>query len=354
MSSRLYTPGPVPVPPAVSEASYSVLHHRSQEFLDVSQRMWANLRTVFQTTSPVAVLPGSGMTAIESAIASTVKTGDRVVVLQHGRFGERLAAINTIYGAHVIDISVAWGETITAEMVEERLSSIGHISCVWLVHSETSTGVALDVASITNAIRQTAPDALIMVDAVLSLAIQELLPDTWGIDAVATGIQKGLMCPPGLGCVSVSSRMQQRMKGVDRRSYTLDLNTVLRDAERGYFTWTPPVTLVSSLEVALGMLCAQPIRDIWEHHTSLTAHVQNLAHQRGLNIFGDGSARGVVVLQHDDAGSLVRTLETDYGIIVASGQDHLLDRTFRIGTCGSYTNKMMDELFHVIDQIVLT
>ncbi|HLP29136.1 MAG TPA: aminotransferase class V-fold PLP-dependent enzyme [Candidatus Didemnitutus sp.] len=352
---HLFTPGPVPVPLSVVEAcAQPVLYHRSNEFRELSQRVWNGLQEIFVTTDPVLVLAGSGMTGIEACIASTVCPGDRVLVLHHGRFGERLVTINQRYGAHVIELGVSWGEEITAVMVEDRLSGIGNITTVWLVHSETSTGVTLPLSEITSVIQRMAPDALIMVDAVLSVAIEPVLTEEWNLDAVVSGVQKGLMCPPGLAAVAVSKRMIDRIHSVPTRSYTLDLATVLKDYERGLFTWTPPVSLIAGLDVALGMILKKGLPATWADHQERASHVRSLARSRRFSEFGAGTSCGVVVLQHNAIQSVIDELATQHNIIVSGGQDQLKGLIMRIGICGSYTSEMMNTLFLAIDAILST
>lgn len=351
MSQRLYTPGPVPVPPRISEAcARPLLYHRSSEFRELSRRVWDRLQHVFLTKDPVLVLSGSGMTGIEACVASTVHPGDRVLVLHHGRFGERLVTINQRYGANVIELGVAWGEEITAEMVEERLSSLSDISSVWIVHSETSTGVSLDLEQISDVVHRLTPDALLMVDGVLSVAIEPLRMTDWKLDAVVAGIQKGLMCPPGAAVVAVSQRMIERVRSHAPCTYTLDLAIVLKDQERGLFTWTPPVSLIAGLDVALTMILDEGLPNVWKRHADLADHVRDLAMQRGVVPFGCATSKGVVVVQADNVQTIINGL-ADHDIIVAGGQDRLKGRIMRIGICGSYTTDMMNELFETIDTL---
>ena len=353
MTKRVFAPGPVPVPPDVMEAcARPVLHHRSSEFKELSQHIWKNLQTVFCTINPVLVLAGSGMSGIEACIASTVAPGDKVFVIRHGRFGERLAEINRRYGATVIELSVEWGETVSIELIENCLREEANISTVWLVHSETSTGVALDLESVSAVVHRYAPDALLMVDAVLSIAIQEVQTDRWKLDAVVTGIQKGLMCPPGLACLSISDRFIDRLKYRESRSYTLDLKVVLKDHQYGLFTWTPPVSLIAGLHVALTNICRRGLPEVWAHHTELSDSVRQNVELRGMALFGTSNANGVVVLEHPQSSDIIRQLDRVHNMIVIGGQDQLDNRVIRIGTCGSYTIEMMNELFDAIDNVL--
>ncbi len=352
MNQRLYTPGPVTVPHAVADAvSASPLYHRSAAFRDLSRSVWDGLRDVFGSTHRVVVLAGTGMTGIEACIASTVGEGTTVLVVRHGRFGERLAQINRIYGATVVEIVAEWGEQIDAETIMAQCAEIPHIDAMWCVHSETSTGVCLDVASIARAVRERYPEALIMVDAVLSVGIEPLRCSEWGLDAAVAGIQKGLLCPPGLACVHMSERLEQRLH-TQRRTYTTDLMTVVRDQDKGLFTWTPPVTLMAGLDAAIRQLIAIGMPAVWSLHADRARRIHDACIARGFSAFGVSNAHGVVVVEHPQADALRRRLEQEHSMIVAGGQDRLAGRVVRIGTCGAMTDPMIDELFEAVDTIL--
>lgn len=338
MSLRLFTPGPVTVPIEVMRASaMPPLHHRSSEFLSLSQTVWSDLQSVFRTDDPVVVLAGSGMTGIEAAMISVHRPGDHVAILEHGRFGQRLTEIATIYGLIPHPLTVPWGEVITSEMVASHLNTRSDWSGVWFVHSETSTGVVLDAASITKVIRDITPDVIIGMDAVLSIAIEEVSVAAWTIDLAICGIQKGLMCPPGLACVSISERAEQHILANQRRSYTLDLHTVLDHQREGLFAWTPPVSLVAALNVALKQILSEGLTNVWQRHQTCANIVRTGVKDLGLKIFGPGTSHAVTVIEHHRSNEIRRGLEDAHRILVASGQDQYAGRMFRIGTCGMIT-----------------
>lgn len=365
MTQRLFTPGPVRVPPEIlAAAAEPPLYHRSDEFRVCSQRVWTNLKKVFKTANPVAVLAGSGMTGIEAAITSTLRRGESAIVLVHGRFGERIAHIMRIHGVTPHVIEVPWGETIKPEAVVTTLKEFPNASALWMVHGETSTGVALDVEAIALAVRaecagrteraasSQTKDILICVDAIASLAIHPLETDAWSLDIVVAGIQKGLMCPPGLVCVSVSPRALERVVDNDIRTYTLDLQTVLAHQEKGLFTWTPPVTLVRALDVALNLVLLEGLPNVWQRHADVSRMLQEGVRDRGLSVFGDGTSHAVTPVVLANANTFRQRLLQRHAIVIANGQDHLSGTLVRIGTCGSITRRDILELFNAIDDVL--
>lgn len=350
---RLFTPGPVPVPDNVVHAcAAQPLYHRSAAFKETSIRVWNALARVYRTQAPVLVLAGSAMTGIEAAVASLHTPGDQVLVLNNGRFAERCSTILERYGCTVDEIVVEWGETITAEQVIATLTSMPTPDAVWITHSETSTGVTLDLRVIASAIRECAPHALVCVDAVTSMAVHPVETDAWDLDVVITGIQKGLCCPPGLACVSLSERAQRRLGTLSPRAYTLELSTVLKHYHEHLFAWTPPVTLVAGLDVALTSILDVGMEATWQKHQQVADHLRTRLRTMGLTLFGKSTSNAVTAVEHPHADHFRRRLWEQHQIVVAGGQDRLAGRILRIGTCGPYTIHDIDLLCTALEDVL--
>src|SRR5918992_1168983 len=198
----LVTPGPTPVPPEVLAATAApMIHHRTPEFRTILARVLAPLQQVFRTEHDVVLFASVGTGGMESAVANLCSPGDRVLVVSHGFFGERWAAIARGYRCEVDHLRYDWGESPSGDDVASRLDEFG-AKVVFLTHSDTSTGVVADIRSIAE--RLNGSDALIAVDAISSLAAVPLEMDTWGLDAVVTSSHKALMSPAGLAAVAVS------------------------------------------------------------------------------------------------------------------------------------------------------
>src|SRR5262245_118178 len=163
----LFTPGPTPVPPEVLAATAEpVLHHRGPDFKELLAETLERLRQVCRTENDVLLFTASGTGAFESAVANLLSAGDRVLSVSQGEFGERWQKLATAYGAEVIPLAYEWGETPRAEDLASALAETP-AEVVFLVHSETSTGVVSDIQSLAAATKETG--ALVVVDAVSSL-----------------------------------------------------------------------------------------------------------------------------------------------------------------------------------------
>lgn len=349
LNQLLFTPGPVPLLPDIATAGAHVeVYHQSDAFAPFVHSLSMRLQRVLLSEHPPLMLSGSAMTGLDAAAASIQRPTDAVLVLHHGRFGERLLDIARLYSGSVSTLSAPWGETITPEAVARQCVSMTSLDVVWCTHSETSTGVSLDLAAISSVIRQYHPNALICVDVVTSAAIQELHTASWGLDVVVTGIQKGLCCSPGLAVVALSSRALERVRE-PHALYTLDLARVEAHLRSGRMTWTPPTSLLAQLDTSVNMILERGIENVWQHHNILHRDVRTRAEERGFIVWGAATSRGVLVLTHPHSEFIRRELEQSFNMIVANGQDHMAGAVLRFGLCGSYTSERYTMLFDAID-----
>jgi serine---pyruvate transaminase len=340
MSKKRYllTPGPTPVPPEVLAAiSQPVIHHRGPDFKPVYERTLARLREVFRTDQDVLMFGAAGTGAMESAVANLCSPGERVLVVSAGHFGERWRAIASSFGAEVEALEYEWGEIPNAEDVASRLQELGGAKAVFLTHSETSTGVVCDLQPLAAAVGE--HGALSVVDAVSSLGAVPLETDAWGLDVVVSGSQKALMTPPGLAMVSVSERAWAG-RGEAPRFY-FDWERTRKGQAALNSPFTPPVSLVAGLDVALGMLVDQGLDAVFERHVRLGRACREGAKAMGLELFSPDDDRSAVVTAMRapdgiDATELVLGLRDRFGITIANGQGVLKGKIFRIGHIGYF------------------
>jgi len=340
MSEKHYllTPGPTPVPPEVLAAiSQPVVHHRGPDFKPVYERSLARLRDVFRTASEVLLFGSAGTGAMESAVANLSCPGERVLVVSAGHFGERWQAIASAYGADVETLEYAWGEIPAADDVAGRLRELGGAKAVFLTHSETSTGVVCDLQALAGAVNE--HGALSVVDAVSSLGAVPVETDAWGLDVVVSGSQKALMTPPGLAMVSVSERAWAA-RGESPRFY-FDWERTRKGQAALNAPFTPPVSLIAGLDVALGMLLDTGLDAVFERHVRLGRACREGAKAMGLELFSPDEDRSAVVTairtpEGIDATELVARLRDRFGITIANGQGALKGAIFRIGHIGYF------------------
>jgi aspartate aminotransferase-like enzyme len=331
----LMTPGPTPVPPEVLAAmAEPVVHHRSPDFRVVLERCLGRLAQAFRTEVPVLMFTSSGTAAMESAVANLLSPGDRVTVVSCGYFGERWQAITSAYGADVDALAYEWGEVPSADELAARLAE-RPAKVVYLTHSETSTGVVADVRALAAVAKEAG--ALVVVDAISSLGAVPLETDAWGIDVVCSGSQKALMTPPGLAFASVSDAADAA-RGTSPRFY-LDWERTRKAQEKLDAAFTPAVSIIAGLDVALGLLLDEGLESAFERHVRLGRACREGAKAMGLELFSpddDSSAVVTAIRAPDgiDSGDVVLGLRDKHGITIANGQGALKGQIFRIGHIG--------------------
>ena len=338
----LMTAGPTPLPPRVSQVmAEPVLYHRAPAGVELYARVLRRLPHVFRTQNDVLLFSSSGSGAMESAVANLARPGHPVLTCAAGKFGERWIEMSAAYGAAVIRYEPGWGARLAAADVDRLLTEHPDVEVVFATLSETSTGVVHDVRALADAAR--AHDAILAVDAVSGLGAAELRQDEWGIDVVVAGSQKALMCPPGMGFVSASQRALDYAAQRPGGRYYFDWGRTIaaqrKDPPNSPFT--PPVTLLSALDVALDLIEEEGLDNTLARHALLARATRAGAAALGLDLFGDSDDRATVVTaiavpEEVDGDQLVKLLRDRYGITANGGQNQLKGRIVRIAHTGYF------------------
>jgi serine---pyruvate transaminase len=335
----LMAPGPTPVPPEVLAAgAQPVLHHRGPDFRALMRGCLEKLQEVCRTRNDVLLFTASGSGAFESAVVNLLSPGERVLAVAAGEFGERWASLARAYGADVQELRYAWGETPRPDDVRARIDETG-AQVVFLVHSETSTGVVSDIQALAQATREAG--ALPVVDAVSSLGAVPVETDAWGLDVVVSGSQKALMTPPGLSLTTVSPAAWERAARSTTPRFYFDWAKLHASLETGTTPFTPAVSLVVALDAALDLLLAEGLEGAFARHAALGRACREGAKAMGLELFSPDEERSAIVtaiLMPDgvDARELQLGLRDRFGITVAGGHGELAPRLIRIGHIGYY------------------
>jgi aspartate aminotransferase-like enzyme len=330
----LFAPGPTPVPPQVLAAmAEPIVHHRSPAFLPVYESCLTRLREVCRTERDVLLLTASGTGAFESAVANLVSPGDPHLVVSAGNFGERWASMVGVYGAEVDHLRYEWGETPDPDDVRSRLQE-RPAKAVWVVQSETSTGVMADVEALARVAKEAG--ALIVVDAVSSLGAVPCETDAWGLDVVVSGSQKALMTPPGLGLCAVSEAAYAAAGSAPR--FYFDWERTRKAQSKLDAPFTPPVSLVAGLDVALGLLLEEGLDASFERHIRLGRACRAGAKAMGLELFSPDEDRSAVVtaISSPHAKEVVAGLRERFGMTIAGGQGPLKGKIFRLAHIGFF------------------
>jgi aspartate aminotransferase-like enzyme len=340
---NLRIPGPTPCPPQVLAAvAKPMINHRGRHFAELIGRVVERLKRFYRTQGDVLVLTASGTGGLEAAVVNTLSPGDRVLAVVIGAFGERFAAIAQAYGAEVVRLEYEWGRAADPDDVRRVLSRDPRIKAVLVTHNETSTGVTNPLKALAAVVRE--HERLLLVDAVSSLGAIPLETDAWGLDVVVTGSQKGWMVPPGLAFVSVSQRAWEAYREAKMPRFYLDLGRHKEALERGQTPWTPALSVLFGLDVALEMMEAEGLENIFARHARIGEMTRQGVKALGLRLLADeryasNTVTAVVVPDGVDERVLRRLLEDEYGVVLAGGQGKLSGKIFRIGHLGWVTEE---------------
>lgn len=337
-SYRLRLPGPTSVPKRVQGAiSRELVNHRGPEFREVLREAAELAKPLFGTENEILFFASSGTGMMEASLANILASGDKVLVMKNGQWGERFAAIAAAYGAQVDSLEFPWGTAPDPVAIERQLA-ITDYKAVLITHNESSTGVVADVAEIGRYVRDR--DTLLVVDAVSSLGCMEVSQDDWGADIVVSASQKGLMCPPGIGLASVSPkgwRVVNEERGTPR--FYWDFRRAVVSAGKYETPYTPPVSLLRGLHEALLMIHEEGLPNVLTRHGRLAFALRSGSTALGLASFPEpaavsNSVTALAVPVDLEGGEIVRTLYQNYRTVIAGSRNRLSGRVVRIGTMG--------------------
>ncbi len=339
---NLRIPGPTSLPDAVREAgARQMVNHRGPEFAVLQNSIVARLKTNFRTENDVLIVTAAGTGGLESAIVSFLSPGDKVLGITIGAFGDRFAKIATTYGADVTKLAFDWGTAADPDKVREALKAGGPWKAVLMTQNETSTAVTNPIQALAAAVREVAPDALILVDAISGLGAVPFETDAWGLDVVVSGSQKAWMVAPGLVFVSVSPRAWEAAAVAKMPKFYFDLVAHRTSAESGQTPWTPAVAVMFQLDVALNLIEQEGQAEVWKRHAAVGAAVRAGLTALGFKLLADPKFASDTVtgaylpdgLEWKAFNGTLRKL----GLVVAGGQGALKGKIFRIGHMGHVT-----------------
>ena len=254
----LQIPGPTNVPDRVlKEIAQATIDHRGPEFAELGLEVLDRLKGVFRTRGPVVMFPASGTGAAEAALVNTLSPGDRVLIFETGWFSHiAWRQVAERLGLIVEYVPGTWRRGASPETLEQRLKddTARELKAVVVVHNETSTGVVSRIADLRRAMNRSGHPALLIVDAISSLASIDLRHDEWEVDVTVCGSQKGLMVPPGLGFNAVSEKALAANATAKLPKSYWDWEEMLKANKSGFFPYTPATNLLYGLREALRML----------------------------------------------------------------------------------------------------
>jgi alanine-glyoxylate transaminase/serine-glyoxylate transaminase/serine-pyruvate transaminase len=346
----LQIPGPTNVPDRVLRAmDQAVIDHRGPEFAQLGRDVLEGMKSIFQTQSHVIIYPSSGTGACEAALVNTLSPGDRVLMFETGQFSNIWVGIAEKMGLNVEYVPGNWRRGVSSVDAEARLAadSQHNIKAVVVVHNETSTGVRSRVAEIRKVMDRLRHPALLIVDAISSLASMDYRHDEWGADVTVTGSQKGLMVPPGLGFNAVSEKaLAANQRARLPKSYW-DWQDMLKHNQSGFFPYTPATNLLYALREALNMLREEGLPNVFRRHDRYAEATRAAVKTWGLDIVCEEPLEyssvmtAVFTPEGHNADALRKVILENYDMALGAGLGKLTGRAFRIGHLGGFNDLML-------------
>jgi aspartate aminotransferase-like enzyme len=292
---------------------------------------------------------------MEAAVVNLVAPGSSVLVASGGKFGDRWISLLESYGITPQVVRAEWGAALDCSAIERALERDPSIGTVFTTHSETSTGAIHDVEAMARITRPR--DVRLVVDGITSVGVHPLLQDTWGVDVVVCGSQKGLMCPPGIATLSLAPWAAAAIEGDRLPRFYFDLRRARKSAPIGETPFTPAVSLVLALEEALAMIREEGLEEVYRRHRRVALAARAGAVALGFRLFSTSPSHALTALfppEGIDASAVVKRLREHHGMVVAGGQDHLKGKIFRIGHMGAYDLADVHAVLGALEECVAT
>ncbi len=343
----LQIPGPTNTPlPVLAAIAKPTIDHRGPEFALLGLEVLTGIRAVFKTTQPVIIYPTSGTGAWEAALVNTLSPGDHVLMYETGWFSTLWSKMTKALGLDAEIIKGDWRSGVDANAIEERLRADKKqvIKAVAVVHNETSTGVTSDIAAVRRAIDHAGHPALLLVDTISSLGSIDYRHDEWGVDVTVGGSQKGLMLPPGLSFNAISEKALTASKTAKFPRSFLGWDEMLASNKTGFFPYTPSTNLLQGLKVALDIMNAEGLEQIFKRHRCAAAATRRAVQHWGFEIQCRNEAEysssltAVRLPEGHSADALRKEILNGANMSLGNGLGPLADRVFRIGHLGDFNN----------------
>jgi alanine-glyoxylate transaminase/serine-glyoxylate transaminase/serine-pyruvate transaminase len=338
----LMGPGPSCVHDKVYEAlSKRSIGHLDPYFIRIMDTIKANLRTLLNTSNTLTIpMSGTGSSGMEACFVNLIEEDDPVLVLINGVFGMRMQDVAQRLGATVDTLEFEWGTPVAVERVKTKISQ-QHYKIVAVVHAETSTGVKNPVKEIGALLKGT--DTIYLVDAVTSLGGIEIEMDAWGIDALYSGTQKCLSCPPGLAPLSFSEKAVDALETRKTKvpNWYLDLSMIMKywkGATRAYHH-TAPINMHYGLYQALQLILEEGLDHVYQRHLQHHHALVSGLYDMGLSMLVTPADRlpmlnAVNVPNGVDEAAVRSTLLKQYKIEIGAGLGPLAGKIWRVGLMG--------------------
>jgi aspartate aminotransferase-like enzyme len=351
-------PGPTNVSDRVMRAMLGpIINHRGEAFKELYNGVLERVRHLFQTDGEVVVFSSSGTGGVEAAVWNLIRPGDVAVVPVFGEFSSRLAETVEMAGGKAIRVTSDFGKVPPIEQVSEAMDGQTELKALFLVHNETSTGVAAPYVEQASKLARD-HGAFAVIDAISSLGGYAIPVDRWGVDVCITGSQKCVAAPPGLALLSVSRRVTEYLKSSPPKTRYFEIPRYLEYGAHGETPFTPALSLYYALDEALKELLEEGLAKRVERHDRMSALLYDGLARMGLGPVAESSVRSKTVIASyyppgvDDA-KFRKTLAQDKGVVIAGGFGPFAGKVCRIGCMGQINEDLVQRTLEAVEDTLL-
>jgi len=350
-------PGPTNVSERVMKAmTRPIINHRGDSFRELFKGTLSKTRQLFQTEGNTVVLSSSGTGGVEAAVWNLIRPGDSAVVAVFGEFSTRLAEAVEMAGGKAIQVKSEFGKAPTLISLEQTMNQLGRFKALFLVHNETSTGVAVPYLREASKMAHD-HGAFAVIDAISSLGGYAIPVDEWGVDICVTGSQKCIAAPPGLALLSVGRKVAEFLKSSPPKTRYFDIPRYLEYGSRGETPFTPALPLFYALDEALNELLEEGLAKRVQRHDEMSASLYDGLAKLGLRPVAEKGVRSKTVVASyypdgiDDA-KFRKSLAHDKGIIVAGGFGPFAGKVFRVGCMGQINREYVARTLKAVGEVL--
>jgi aspartate aminotransferase-like enzyme len=360
---NVLAPGPVNLHPRVRNVlSLPMIHHRTPEFDQILKRTLQRLKKVFYTKQDVFILTSTGSGGMEALLVNTLEKGDKVLLIESGKFGERWGEMVKAFGGVLHTLSIPWGEAVSVEQVQTFLNQNPDTKIVLCQACETSTAVAHPIQALAKVI-QNYSNTLFLVDAITALGAYPIYMDDWGIDGLVAGSQKAFMLPTGLSLISFSEKAWKKIQNVTTPRFYFDVRKEKKANQNGETFFSSNVSLIRALDEVLNIIEETGIEKLFRMIQERSEMTRHLGQKLGFTLFVKSkhnlsfspSVTALFLPSPNDFNDQTQTqydgqkirslLESKYFITIMGGQDQAKGKILRIGHMGHISITQMQDFF---------
>ena len=347
---KLYIPGPIEVSDDTFRAmSAPMIGHRSNDFVELYQKIHPVLQSLFGTNRPVFLSTSSAWGVMEASIRNLAVK--KVLNCCGGAFSDKWLDVSLRCGKEAEALQVEWGCPINPVAIEQKLST-GEFDVVTLVHNETSTGVQNPLVEIA-AVLKKFPDVLLVVDSVSSFSAVPIAVDELGIDVLLTGSQKALALPPGLSLFTVSEKALTRAAEIHDRGYYFDFLEFEKNAQKFMTPSTPCISLIYGLAWKLEQINAEGPAARYSRHEKLNSMVHHWVEENGFEHFAPEGYRSKTLTcvsnsRDIDIPAWIRKMRERHSLVINGGYGKIKGKTFRISNMGDETEETITSMLEAL------